>query len=81
MTYFSNDNRMVKGTSVNINDDNFEKAMRKFKKKVADSGLIQTLREKEYYEKPTIARKKSAAAARNRWLKKLRSEALPKKLF
>jgi small subunit ribosomal protein S21 len=81
MTYFSNDNRIVKGTSVSVTDENFEKAMRKFKKKVADSGLMQSLREKEYYEKPTIARKKAAAAARNRWLKKLRSEALPKKLF
>jgi small subunit ribosomal protein S21 len=76
-----NKTKFLTGTTVVINDDNFEKAMRKFKKKVAESGILQDLREKEYYEKPTIARKKAASAARNRWLKKLKSEALPKKMY
>jgi|TARA_R110000868_G_scaffold97990_13_gene269665 small subunit ribosomal protein S21 len=62
-------------------NDNIERAIRKFKKKVADSGKLQGLREREFYEKPTTRRKKALAAAKNRWRKKLASEQLPKKMF
>lgn len=72
---------IIPGTTVIVKDDNLEKALRKFKKKVAENNILQTLREKEYYEKPTTARKKAASAARNRWLRKLESEALPKKMY
>ena len=58
-----------------------EKALRKFKKKVTESGLLQELREREFYEKPTTARKKAKNAARRRWLKKLASDALPPKSY
>ena len=64
-----------------VKDDNIERALRKFKKKVAESGVLQKLRDKEFYEKPTTARKKAASAARNRWRKKLADQALPKKLY
>jgi small subunit ribosomal protein S21 len=64
-----------------VKDDNVERALRKFKKKVAESGLLQDLRDKEFYEKPTTTRKKAAASARNRWRKKLADQALPKKMF
>jgi ribosomal protein S21 len=47
-----------KGMVVFVKDDNVEKALRKFKKKVAESGILQTLRDKEFYEKPTTTRKK-----------------------
>jgi small subunit ribosomal protein S21 len=62
-------------------NDNIERAIRKFKKKVADSGKLQGLREREFYEKPTTRRKKALAAAKNRWRKKVASEQLPKKMF
>ena len=71
----------INGNKVFVKDDNIEKAMRKFKKKVAESGLLQELRERETYEKPTTARKKAKAAAKRRWKKKLADEQLPKKLF
>jgi small subunit ribosomal protein S21 len=71
----------VTGNRVLVVNDNVEKALRKFKKKVSDSGLLQELRERESYEKPTTARKKAKSAARRRWKKKLASEQLPKKLF
>ena len=45
--------------------------MRKFKRKVADDGVLQTLKEKEFYEKPSEKRKKAKAAGRARWIKKL----------
>lgn len=71
----------VTGNKVLVVNDNVEKALRKFKKKVADSGLLQDLRDREFYEKPTTARKKAKSAARRRWQKKLESEQLPKKLY
>jgi small subunit ribosomal protein S21 len=61
--------------------DNFEATMRKFKKKVADSGILQDLRDREFYVKPTIARKIAKSKARNRWQKYLDSQELPKRYF
>lgn len=69
------------GNLVFVTNDNVEKALRKFKKKVTESGLLQELRERETYEKPTTRRKKARAAAKRRWKKKLADEQLPKKLF
>lgn len=71
----------ITGNLVTVTHDNVEKALRKFKKKVAESGLLQNLRERETYEKPTTRRKKAKAAARRRWKKKLADEQLPKKLY
>lgn len=69
------------GLRVEVVNDQVEKALRKFKKKVQESGLLQELREREFYEKPTTARKKAKNAARRRWMKKLASEALPAKKY
>jgi small subunit ribosomal protein S21 len=69
------------GNSVLVNDGNVEKALRKFKKKVQESGLLDDLRARETYEKPTTARKRAKGAAKARWRKKLRDQQLPKKLF
>ena len=69
------------GNLVYVTNDNVEKALRKFKKKVAESGLLQNLRERETYEKPTTRRKKAKSAAKRRWKKKLSDEQLPKKLY
>ena len=69
------------GRSVLVKDDNIEKALRKFKKKIAESGLLMELRARETYEKPTTTRKRQKAAAKNRWRKQVASQKLPKKLF
>jgi len=61
--------------------DNFNSALRKFKKKVDDSGLLEEVRSKLTYEKPTTERKRKKGAARARWLKHLRNQQLPPKLF
>lgn len=71
----------IYGNSVLVGDGNVERALRKFKKKVAESGLLQELRDRETYEKPTTARKKKKAAAKNRLRKQLASQSLPKKLY
>jgi small subunit ribosomal protein S21 len=69
------------GKTVIVKDGNVEKALRKFKKKVQDSGLLQELRDRETYEKPTTQRKRKKSAAKNRWRKQLASQQLPKKLY
>lgn len=71
----------IKGNTVYVNDDNIEKALRKFKKKVQASGVLNELREREHYEKPTTARKRARAAAKNRWKKYIDSQRLPRQKY
>ena len=59
----------------------FEVAIRRFKRTVEKTGLLTELRAREFYEKPTAERKRKAAAAVKRQLKRLRSQQLPPKLF
>jgi small subunit ribosomal protein S21 len=67
---------------VTIRDgQSFESGLRKFKNKVADSNLLQEVRERQTYEKPTTTRKIAKARARSRWKKHLASQELPKKLY
>jgi small subunit ribosomal protein S21 len=67
--------------SVVVRDGNVEKALRKFKKKIQESGLLNELRERETYEKPTAERKRKKSAAQARWRKKLKDQQLPKKMY
>jgi small subunit ribosomal protein S21 len=69
------------GNSVLVKDGNVEKALRKFKKKVQESGLLDELRSRETYEKPTTERKRKKGAAKARLRKQLRQQSLPKKMF
>lgn len=71
----------VYGSTVLVKDGNVEKALRKFKKKVQESGLLDELRSRETYEKPTTERKRKKGAARARLRKQIRSQQLPKKLY
>ena len=69
------------GKRVEVRDGNVEKALRKFKKKIQESGLLFELKEREQYIKPTTQRKLKSAAAKKRWKKYLRSQQLPPKQF
>ena len=69
------------GKTVLVKDGNVEKALRKFKKKVQESGLLEELRARQTYEKPTTERKRKKGAARARLRKQIRSQSLPKKMF
>jgi len=64
-----------------VQDNNIERALRKLKKKIQASNILNDLREKEHYIKPTTARKLKRSAAKNRWRKQLAEQALPKKLY
>jgi small subunit ribosomal protein S21 len=52
--------------SVRVVDGNVEKALRKFKKRIQESGLLDDLRAREFYEKPTTERKRKKGAAQAR---------------
>ena len=51
---------------VQVRNGNLEKAMRVLKKKVAKEGIIKTLKEKQYFEKPSeIKRRKKKEGIKN----------------
>lgn len=64
--------QIVKGLAVEVRNNDVNFALRKFKKKVQEDGVLQEVRRREFYEKPSETRKKAKAAGRARWLKKLR---------
>ena len=69
------------GRTVLVKDGNVDKALRKFKKKIQESNLLNDLRDREFYEKPTTAKKRKKSAAKNRWQKQVTAQSMPKKLF
>lgn len=69
------------GKSVIVQDGNVEKAMRKFKKKIQNSGVLLELRERETYMKPTTRRKLKKGQAKSRWRKYIRAQQLPPKKY
>jgi small subunit ribosomal protein S21 len=71
-----------KGTGVTVREnENINQALRRFKRKIDDSKLLDTLRAKEFYEKPTTERKRKKGAAKARWRKQLRDQQLPPKMY
>lgn len=61
--------------SVRLRDNEpFEVALRRFKRTCEKAGIITETRRREFYEKPTEIRKRKAAAAVKRHLKKLSRE-------
>jgi len=57
--------------NVVVKNNNVEKALSIFKRKVKDSNLMYELREREYYKKPSEIKNeiKNKAKARNYWKK------------
>jgi small subunit ribosomal protein S21 len=72
---------MIRGRKIIVVDGNTEKALRKFKKLINDVGLLQEVRERQEFIKPTVKRKVAKSQAKRRWQKYLRDQSLPKKLF
>jgi small subunit ribosomal protein S21 len=54
-----------------VKNNNVEKAISIFKRKVKDSNMMYELREREFYKKPSAIKKeiKNKAKARNHWKK------------
>jgi len=54
-------------TEIRVKDsENFEAALRRFKKEVQMSGVLSEMRRREHYEKPSVKRKQKALAARKK---------------
>ena len=70
-----------KGRRIFVTDGNVDKALRKFKKKITELGLLQEVRDRQEFVKPTVRRKIAKSQAKNRWQKHLRSQQLPPKQF
>ncbi len=56
-------------------NERFEYALRRFKRSCEKAGVLAETRRREYYEKPTQERKRKAAAAVKRNLRRLAREA------
>jgi small subunit ribosomal protein S21 len=76
-----NRHKKLKGTGIVVGDLPFNVALRKFKQKVDDSGKLEDVKAKMFYEKPTTKRKRKKGAAKSRWKKKLLDQQLPKKSY
>lgn len=70
----------VPGLKVTVGDGerDFERALRLFNKKVQASGLLRELRDREFYEKPSIVNKRNRDIAVKREKRK-NAEALNKR--
>ena len=52
-------------SEVKIKDnESLDNALRRFKKNCAKAGIMQEVRKREHYEKPSVRRKKKSEAAR-----------------
>ena len=54
------------GRDKRYDNESLEDALRRFRRTVSKSGTIQEVRKREYYEKPSVKRKKKSEAARKR---------------
>ena len=50
-------------------NESLEQALRRFKRKCANAGVLAEVRKREHYEKPSVKRKKKSEAARKRKFK------------
>ena len=61
------------GSTVIVKNDDFNRAMRNFTKKVQESGLLKELRDRSSYEKPAVERQRLKKQARKRWEREVES--------
>lgn len=70
------------GLKVAVNGDDeraFIRALRTFNKKVQESGLLRELRAREFYEKPSIVKKRNKDIAVKRETRRRESEVTKRK--
>ncbi|MDD5037700.1 MAG: 30S ribosomal protein S21 [Dehalococcoidales bacterium] len=48
------------------NNESFDSVLRRFNKKVQQAGILSEIRRREYFERPSVKRKRKAAARRRR---------------
>lgn len=57
------------GLSVRVDEGKFEKAIKIFKKKIMNDGILKELKKRQEYEKPSVKRCRQRAEAIRRELK------------
>jgi len=53
-------------------NESFENALKRFKKSCEKAGIFAEIRKREYYEKPSVEKKRKMITARKRALKRTR---------
>jgi ribosomal protein S21 len=61
------DGSKQRGLFVEVRNDDFNRALRTFTKKVQDSGKMDEVKERMSYEKPAVERQRMKKQARKRW--------------
>lgn len=59
-------------------DEGFDSLLRRFNKRVQQDGILSELRRREYYEKPSVQRKRKEAAKRRGTAKSTRARIMRK---
>ena len=55
-------------------DESFENALRRFKRKCEKAGVLTELKKRQHFEKPSVKRKRKAVQARKKMARKLSEE-------
>lgn len=69
-------NNDLGGLAVEVRNGDVNKALRIFKKKVQEAGIIQEVRDRQQYVKPSEKRRRAKQAGRKRWLKQVEKRQL-----
>ena len=64
------------GITIEVRNNNIEKAIRVLKKKLTKDGQMKELKRRQYYQKPSAIKREKKKAGRARWLKKRREQKL-----
>lgn len=70
-----------RGLFVEVRGDDVNKALRIFKKKVQEDGILQEYKERQAYTKPSEKRRKAKQAGRKRWLKTVEKKNLDTRAY
>ena len=55
-------------------DESFENALRRFKRKCEKEGILTELKKRQHFEKPSVKRKRKQVQARKKMMRKLAEE-------
>jgi small subunit ribosomal protein S21 len=55
-------------------EETFESALRRFKRKCQKAGIISEIKKRQHFEKPSVNKKRKALAARKKLLKRMMNE-------
>ena len=55
-------------------EESFENALRRFKRKCEKAGVLTELKKRQYFEKPSVKRKRKMLQAKKKMLRKLAEE-------